>query len=60
LQAAAPLGADKPVPYYLATNCRIVRPVPAGAILTGADLELDESTTLVRLRREQDTLFMSG
>jgi predicted homoserine dehydrogenase-like protein len=60
LQPARPLGADEPVPYYLTAGRPVVRPVARGAILTCADIALDESTTLVQLRREQDALFNTG
>ncbi|MGW9329143.1 NAD(P)H-dependent oxidoreductase [Bosea sp. NPDC055594] len=60
LQAARPLGADEPVPYYLTAGRPVVRPVARGAVLTCADIALDETTTLVQLRREQDALFKTG
>jgi predicted homoserine dehydrogenase-like protein len=58
LKPARPLGASEPVPYYLATDSRVARSVAKGAILVGADLALKEGGTLLRLRREQDGLFM--
>ena len=60
LQAAQPLGPDRPLPYYLATNLDVIRSVKQGAILTGADVALPENSTLLRLRREQDALFMGA
>ena len=57
LQPAQRLVPDNPLPYYLATNLDVVRPVKQGAILTGADVALPEGSTLLRLRREQDALF---
>ena len=58
-RAARPLGPHQAVPYYLATNATIVRPVARGAILTGADVELPPDGVLLALRREQDAHFAS-
>lgn len=58
LQPAQPIAPENPLPYYLATNLAVVRPVKRGMILTGADVALPEGSTLLRLRREQDALFM--
>lgn len=60
LQPAQRLGPENPLPYYLATNLTVIRPVKRGAILTGADVALPEGSTLLRLRREQDALFMTA
>jgi predicted homoserine dehydrogenase-like protein len=57
LVPARPLGPHQAVPYYLATNATIVRPVARGAILTGADVELPPDGVLLALRREQDSHF---
>ena len=43
-------------PLGLATGARLTNDVEAGALLTYEDLELDESNTIIRLRREQDAL----
>jgi len=56
LMPARPLGAEVPVPYYLAAGARVGRPVPRGALLSLADIIVDESSALMRLRREQDAL----
>jgi predicted homoserine dehydrogenase-like protein len=42
------------LPVGLAPGAEMVRPVPAGEILTWDDVRLDESSALVRLRRQQD------
>ncbi len=55
LQAAQALGDDRPVPYYLATGARVVRPVRQGAVLCGADLEIPSGSVLHRLRIAQDS-----
>ncbi len=57
LTPARALQPDAPVPYYLTSGRPVVRPVAKGAVVTCADVGLDESTILVRLRREQDALF---
>ena len=47
-------------PLGLATGARLTNDVDAGALLTYEDLELDESNTIIRLRREQDALVCQG
>lgn len=44
-------------PLGLAAGSRLIKDVKAGALLTYDDLELDESNTIVSLRREQDALW---
>ena len=44
------------LPAGLAPFARVVRPLPAGSIVTWDDVSLDESSVLVQLRREQDAL----
>lgn len=51
------LSPAKPLPFYLAANRRLVRDVEAGALITLADVEVDESSELLSLRRRQDALF---
>ena len=43
------------LPVGLAPSAEVVRPVAAGAILTWADVKLDEASTVVKLRRQQDS-----
>jgi predicted homoserine dehydrogenase-like protein len=57
---AAPLGNDRPVPYYLAAGRRLVRDVKGGGPILCADVALDDGSTLLRLRRDQDGLFSEG
>lgn len=45
------------LPVGLAPGARIVRPVLAGQVVTWDDVALDEASTVVRLRREQDALI---
>jgi predicted homoserine dehydrogenase-like protein len=54
LLPARPIGGEAPLPYYLAAGRILRRPVQGGALLTAADVEIDEGSPLVRLRREQD------
>ena len=44
------------LPVGLAPGARVVRPVPADQIITWDDVQLDESSTVVKLRRQQDAL----
>ncbi|MDF0599723.1 flagellar biosynthesis protein FlgA [Psychromarinibacter sp. C21-152] len=49
----APLGDAAAVPYFLAIEARLARPVRAGAMITCGDIELPAGR-LLELRREQD------
>jgi predicted homoserine dehydrogenase-like protein len=60
LVPGAPLGPDVPVPYYLAANRRLARPVAKGATILCADVELDQGSALLALRRRQDALFFKA
>ncbi len=44
------------LPVGLAPGAEVVRPVEAGAIVTWGDVKLDENSTVVKLRRQQDEL----
>jgi len=44
-------------PMGLSPGARIIRPVKAGQIITWDDVELNEKSTVVKLRREQDIIF---
>lgn len=54
---AAPLAPDAPAPFYLAANRRLVRPVAQGRHILLGDLDIEPSSELLNLRREQDALF---
>jgi len=45
------------LPVGLSPGARIIRPVKAGQIITWDDVELNEKSTVVKLRREQDIIF---
>jgi predicted homoserine dehydrogenase-like protein len=48
------------VPLGVLMRAKVVRPVPREAVLTYDDVELDESATVVMLRRLQDRLVAGG
>lgn len=54
---ASALSDDKPVPFYLAANRTLKRAVRAGQPILCGDVELDETSELLALRREQDKAF---
>ena len=60
IDAAADFRRDGLVPLGVLAGARLTRNVPVGALLTTADVELDQSSTIVALRRLQDTLFTSA
>lgn len=57
LVAGSALGPSAPIPYYLAANRRLARPVAKGATILCSDVELDEASELLGLRRRQDAEF---
>jgi predicted homoserine dehydrogenase-like protein len=52
-EIAAGLNA---LPVGIAPGARVVSPVARGSVVTWNDVELDETSVVVRLRREQDAL----
>jgi predicted homoserine dehydrogenase-like protein len=60
LVAGAALGPNVPVPYYLAANRRLVGPVAKGNTILCGDVELDETSALLALRRQQDAEFFKA
>jgi predicted homoserine dehydrogenase-like protein len=48
------------MPFYLAANRQLLRAVRKGELITCSDVELDESSELLALRREQDGVFLSS
>lgn len=58
LQPAAALNHGVPLPFYLAANRRLVRDVEAGALICLDDVEIDATSELLALRREQDAAFL--
>jgi predicted homoserine dehydrogenase-like protein len=57
---AGSLTAAAPAPFYLAADCRLARSVPKGREIRMNDLELDENSALMSLRRDQDARFFGG
>jgi len=47
---------DNLVPIGLLQGAKVVRDIPVGTLVTWDDVEIDESQTIVTLRREQDAL----
>ncbi len=50
------LADDAPVPYYLASGCRLRRDVKAGQMILCGDMDLDTGSELYRLRAAQDAV----
>lgn len=59
LVPGAPLAPDAPIPFYLAADRRLLRPVAKGATILCGDVELDERSELLALRRQQDGAFFN-
>ncbi|WEX08729.1 flagellar biosynthesis protein FlgA [Chelativorans sp. AA-79] len=60
LLPAAALAAERPAPFYLAADRRLVRPVRAGEPIRLADLDLDRNSPLFIARLEQDAWFFTS
>jgi predicted homoserine dehydrogenase-like protein len=60
LHPARPLGADNPLPFYLAANRELTRDVRAGALVTLGDVDIDPASELLALRKRQDAHFLGG
>lgn len=54
---AADFRQEGLVPLGVLAGARLTRDVPAGTLLTGEDVELEQSSTIVALRRLQDSLI---
>jgi predicted homoserine dehydrogenase-like protein len=55
IEDAGDFSVGRRVPLGVIAGARLVRDVPAGTYLTLDDVELDESSTIVALRRLQDS-----
>ena len=53
----SPLGPRRPVPYYLAANRRLLKPVAKGELIRCGDIEISEDSHLAKLRCKQDQMF---
>jgi predicted homoserine dehydrogenase-like protein len=54
---AAPLGDRTPVPFYLMANQKLRRAVNKGEVICFGDLEIQDGSALLALRKRQDALF---
>jgi predicted homoserine dehydrogenase-like protein len=57
MERAVEAKALNALPVGLAPAATVARPVAAGAIITWDDVKLDESSVVVKLRRQQDALL---
>jgi predicted homoserine dehydrogenase-like protein len=57
VRPAAALADDKPAPFYLVADRRLVRTVKAGEAIRLGDVEIDRGSGLLAMRRRQDALF---
>ncbi len=48
---------ENALPAALAPGARVIKKIPKGRVITWDDVKLDEASTLVRLRREQDSVY---
>ncbi len=48
---------ERPAPFYLVADRRLVRAVKAGEAIRLGDVEIDGSSGLLAMRRRQDALF---
>lgn len=60
MRPAAALADDRPAPFYLVADRKLVRPVKAGQAIRFGDVEIDESSILLQTRRKQDAIFAEG
>jgi predicted homoserine dehydrogenase-like protein len=56
MDRAAEVKALNALPVGLAPGAEVVRPIGVGEILRWADVKLDEASTVVKLRRQQEGL----
>jgi predicted homoserine dehydrogenase-like protein len=58
IDRATVAAASHALPVGLAPGAELVRPVVAGEVIRWHDVRLDESSTVVRLRRQQDGIAL--
>lgn len=58
--SAARAGAAYALPIGAASGARVKTDIPRGTILTEQDVTLDEASTIVHLRRQQDRMARDG
>jgi predicted homoserine dehydrogenase-like protein len=57
IDTAAAAAAANALPVGLAPGAVVTRSLAAGQVITWEDVQLDETQTVVRLRREQDQII---
>jgi predicted homoserine dehydrogenase-like protein len=57
VRPAAALAEDRPAPFYLVADRRLVRDVKAGEAIRLGDVEIPSDSLLLATRRRQDALF---
>jgi predicted homoserine dehydrogenase-like protein len=57
VRPAAALAEDRPAPFYLVADRRLLRDVKAGEAIRLGDVEIAPDSTLLATRRRQDALF---
>jgi predicted homoserine dehydrogenase-like protein len=57
IRPAAALADDRPAPFYLVADRKLVRPVKAGQAIALGDVEIDPASGLLAMRHRQDKLF---
>lgn len=57
VRPATALADERPAPFYLVADRRLVRAVKAGEAIRLGDVEIDEASGLLAMRRRQDALF---
>lgn len=57
VRPAAALAEDRPAPFYLVADRRLVRAVKAGEAIRLGDVEIDVTSGLLAMRQRQDALF---
>ncbi|HWK97202.1 MAG TPA: flagellar biosynthesis protein FlgA [Pseudolabrys sp.] len=54
---ASRLHTGAPIPFYLAANHKLTRPVAKGELIRFGDVEIPEASELLSMRRKQDAHF---
>ncbi len=57
VRPAAALAHDRPAPFYLVADRRLVRDVAAGSAICLGDVEIASDSDLLAMRRRQDAMF---
>ena len=60
MRPMSPVAAGQTMPYYLVANRRVARRIRTGDPIRLSDLEIDNGSTLLKLRQRQDEAFASA